>query len=136
MGAKVGTSKPLVERRRYMRLNSHAPVQFRNVLKPQEQFDGTLSKDLSAGGLCMTTESFISPESRLVLLVSLPGTLKSIRLICQVAWTQQQRFADGYECGVEFIEINPEDRQEIDAFVQRAREVSSATYTQSKRLSA
>ncbi len=84
----------------------------------------------------MTTENFISPESRLVLLVSLPGTLKSIRLICQVTWTQQQRFADGYECGVEFIEINPEDRQEIDSFVQRAREVSSATYTQSKRLSA
>lgn len=131
MEADIDTFKPHVERRRFPRLNCHSAIQFRNVLKPQEQFNGTLSKDLSAGGLCMTTDVFFPKESRLVLLLSLPGILKSIRLICRVMWTQQQRFADGYECGAEFVEVAPEDRQEIVDYIRSAQRLSSYTETNS-----
>lgn len=66
----------------------------------------------------MTTETFLPKDSRLVLLLSLPGLLKPIRMICRVMWVQQQRFGDHYDCGVEFIEITPEDRQEIIRYVE------------------
>ena len=125
MEATLETSEPHIERRQFPRLASRAAVQFRSVLKSQEQFNGTLSKDLSSSGLCMTSDVFLPKDSRLILLVSLPGILRPVRLVCRVTWTQRQRFADGYECGVEFVEMTPEDRQEIIHYVQRSRPLPS-----------
>ena len=52
-------------------------------------------------------------------MLPLPGVLRPIRLISRVTRTQRQRFADGYECGLEFVEITPEDRREIVRYVNR-----------------
>ncbi len=118
MEADFQTYEPLVERRQFPRLSFHSPVQFRNVLKPQEPFSGSLSKDLSAGGLSITTDQFLPRDTRLVLLVSLPILLKPVRTIGRILWIKQ-RFGETYDCGVQFLEMNTEDRDAIAAYVER-----------------
>ena len=119
MEAIQATSEPLIERRRLPRLNLAAPIQFRNILKPQQSFSGSLSRDISAGGLQVATGGFLPKEARLVLLVSLPTLPKPLRAIVRVAWVAKKRFSDAYDCGFQFIEIAPEDRETIADYVER-----------------
>lgn len=112
---------PVVERRRFPRLKCTASIQFRSVLRPQDPFLGSLSKDLSASGVRMSLPEFCPAESRLVLLLSLPDLLRPIRAIGRVVWTQEQPFADSYDCGLQFLELSPEDRDALAGYVERNR---------------
>ena len=117
--ASQRTLESLVERRRLPRFLTTLPVQFRGILKPQDPFRGSLSKDLSAGGVRMTVSGFLPKETRLVLLLSLPACLKPVRTIAQVVWVQKKPLAEGYDCGIRFLEITPEDRELIADAVER-----------------
>ncbi|MBI3616420.1 MAG: PilZ domain-containing protein [Candidatus Omnitrophica bacterium] len=109
----------MVERRRFSRLVCSAPVQLRSVLEPQDPFAGSLSKDLSVSGIRMRVFSFFSVESRLVLLLSLPHSLKPIRAIARVVWTQEPGLAEACDCGLQFIEVAPEDREAIAQYIEQ-----------------
>ena len=113
------TLQPLVERRGLARLKVSAMLQFRNVLKPSEPFAGSLSKDLSIGGVSLATRLFLPKDLRLVVLLSLPGLPKAIRTIGRVAWASDQKFSDHFDCGIQFIEMIPEDRSTIASYVER-----------------
>lgn len=119
MEAPSPVSEPLLERRRFPRLTLKAPVQFRNLLKPTESFAGSLSKNLSASGLAMIASTTLAKEERLILLLSLPAELKPIRVIGRVAWSRPQGFSQLCECGIQFIEVAPPDRDRIAEFVER-----------------
>lgn len=117
--SKTSPVEPLSERRRLPRLKLTAPIQFRNVLKPQEPFAGALCTDLSADGVRMKATSFLPRDARLVMLISLPKLLKPVRMIVRVVWMQQQRFSGGCDCGFQFVEIIPKDRETIATYVER-----------------
>jgi len=123
MEAPFGTSQPLIERRRFPRINNvDVAVQFRDVLKPSEPFVGCLCKNVSASGARLTTDVFLPKESRLVVLVSMPPVLlKPIRLIGRVAWSKQQSFGGGYDLGIHFVEVTAEDKKTIADFVEGGR---------------
>ena len=109
---------PVPERRRFPRLKCTASIQCRSVLKPQGPFVGSLSKDLSASGIRITTAEFFPVESRVVLLLSIPHLLKPIRAIARIVWTQEKHFTEACECGLQFLEITPEDRESIAGYVE------------------
>ena len=111
-----------VDRRRFPRLPVSSSVQFRNVLKPDDSFIGSLVKDLSVGGVGLAAYTFIPKETRLVLLLSLPGLLRPIRTVGRVAWMQQRRLAETYNVGVQFIEVIPDDRERIAEYVEQGEE--------------
>ncbi len=108
------------ERRRFSRRACSTPIQYRSVLKPQERFVGSLCKDLSAAGARVRVPAFLPVETRLVLLLSLPASLKPIRATARVVWTRQGRSEMFHECGLQFLEISPEDREAMAAFVEHA----------------
>jgi len=111
--------EPLVERRQHPRLPYAEPTQYRDVFKPHELFAGSLPKDLSAGGLRLTTPRFIAKDSRLVVLFCLPDSLRQIRTICRVVWERAHPFGGGYEYGLQFIEMTADDKEAIAGFVER-----------------
>ncbi|MBI3332533.1 MAG: PilZ domain-containing protein [Candidatus Omnitrophica bacterium] len=112
--------EPLVERRRTQRARVATPIQFRNVLRPEEPFKGSLSRDLSGGGVSVSAHAFVPKEARLVLLLSLPDSLKPIRVIGRVAWMRQRRFSEGYDLGIQFIEALSQDQERIADCAERA----------------
>ena len=113
------SDRPLEERRRYPRLNLKDATRFRELLKPQNKFAGSLSRDVSAGGISFTSSLFLPKEARLVTLLTLPDSLKELRSICRVAWVRKQPYADQYHFGLQFVEILPEDREAIALTVER-----------------
>lgn len=57
--------------------------------------------------------------NRLLLLLDLPGIRRVVRAITRVAWQSQLPVGSGYETGLQFIEIAPEDRDSIAGWVER-----------------
>ena len=108
-----------VERRRQPRLNFTEPVQFRNLLKADSLFYGSLARDLSAGGLRIRSHTPMAKGDRILLLVDLPDFRRLVRAIARVAWQSQLPLEAGYETGLQFIEIEPEDRDSIAGLVER-----------------
>lgn len=113
-------TEPQGERRRYPRLQCSAEVRFRDLYKPHEKFSGSVAQDLSAGGLRVVAARFLPQGTRLVALVSLPGVApQEVRAICRVAWVREARSLAGCGFGLEFIEINPQDRERLAGCVER-----------------
>ena len=111
---------PLDERRRHRRLNFTEPVSFRNVFNPHESFTEAVSRDVSAGGVRLISSKFIPKDSRVVLVLTLPGELRPMRMISRVAWVKEQSYlGESYDYGLEFVEINREDQEVVAGYVER-----------------
>ncbi|MBI3312035.1 MAG: PilZ domain-containing protein [Candidatus Omnitrophica bacterium] len=108
----------LPERRRYLRLNFREPIRFRDVFKPHA-YSGALARDLSAGGLRMSAQEFLPKDSKLVVVLDLPGVREPVRTISRVAWMQKERTSDRYDCGLEFVGISREDQEIIAGHIER-----------------
>jgi c-di-GMP-binding flagellar brake protein YcgR len=105
------------ERRRYQRIESNLPLQYKNLRKVGESSTGSLTRDLSAGGVRFRTSEFISLACRLVVEINLPTVNKPIKAISKVAWIKRVPSSDSYELGNQFLEITKEDKSHINTFV-------------------
>ena len=114
------------ERRQFPRLNHAHPVQMRNLYRPQELFTGSLSRDLSAGGVRVTSNGFLPRDSRLVVELILPESLKRIRAIGRVAWVREFPVSGTCDVGLQFVQFSPEDRESIAGYVERGSTLSAA----------
>jgi c-di-GMP-binding flagellar brake protein YcgR len=106
------------ERRRFQRVDSNVPVRYRN-LRTATMPMGSLSKDISEGGIRFRTTEFISLACRLVVEIVIPTTQKPIKAISKVAWIRKSGSGEGYELGNQFLEISKEDRSLITDYVGR-----------------
>jgi len=109
-----------MERRKYQRLESNLPVHYRNLRKIGESPIGSLTKDISAGGIRFKTGEFISLACRLVVEIQLPALAKPIKAISKVTWIRKSSSGDQYELGNQFLEITKEDKALISDFVDRS----------------
>ena len=108
----------VAERRRWQRVDSNLPVRYKN-LKTSTVPMGTLTKDISEGGIRFKTNEFISLACRLVVEITLPTVPRPIKAISKVAWIRKMSSGDQYELGNQFLEISKEDRSVITDYVNR-----------------
>ena len=89
----------VAEKRRYKRVPLRQPVQLQFTdLGPEE---GSLSCDLSEGGVCVDLFDFVPLNTELTLRVRLAGE-KIVEYVGRVAWIRKFPFADRYQAGLEF----------------------------------
>lgn len=113
----MGQEKPFQERRKYMRLQANVEVKYMIIGKP-----GTInvfSKNISAGGLCITAGEQITNNTPLQLEIKIPDLKDPIRAIARVVW--QKKFAErpegDFTTGIEFTGISDFDRFNINRYV-------------------
>ena len=108
------------EKRRYKRVDSNFPVQYRNLRAVSEVPTGSISGNLSEGGVSFKTSKFVSLACRLVVEISLPSLAKPVKAISKVAWIRKISASDEYELGNQFLEITKEDKAHILNFVNQS----------------
>lgn len=107
-----------VEKRRFPRLDSNLPVRYRNLRTATVPI-GSLTKDISEGGIRFKTTEFISLACRLVVEITLPTVQRPIKAISKVAWIKKLSTGESYELGNQFLEISKEDKSLINEYVNR-----------------
>ena len=108
------------ERRRFGRINARVPLQFKDIQRPIEIYNGTLTKDISEGGVRFTSNDFLSIFTRLFVEVSVPSFSRPIKVISKVAWIQKQPRGNQYIVGLQFLDMTEEDRKHLAAFIARS----------------
>lgn len=111
------------ERRKFPRLHYNVTVTWKKVERPAaESAQGTnATKNISGGGICLEVDSVVRIGDVLELDIALP-TKKTIHSKGVVRWTEDfgiigEKSNSRYEAGIEFIEINDSDREEVKKFV-------------------
>ncbi len=106
------------DKRKYARVKTHIPVRYRKLQDgPGAEGSGSLSRDLSAGGVHFRTSEFISMACRLILELDLPMLTKPIRAISKIAWIRKANSGEDYEVGNQFLEISKKDRELLNEYV-------------------
>ncbi len=114
---QVENEKSGAERRRFNRLDSTVPLQYKNLRAASPSAAGSLTKNLSEGGVCFETSQFISLACRLVLEINLPSRPKPIKAISKVAWIRRIPSSDQYELGNQFLDMSKEDKAVVTNFI-------------------
>ena len=113
------------EKRRFPRLDGRFPLKYRDLRKSDEESRGSISKNLSEGGVRFRSDRFISLACRLVVELNLPTLAKPIKAISKVAWIRKLPAGDDYEIGNQFLEITREDKNTIQNFIGEQAEKPS-----------
>ena len=108
------------EKRRFLRLNSTVEIQYTILGKELQEDVKTKTKNISAGGLCIIAHESLEKDYILGISIYLPGEALPITAKGRVVWIKPFQIGkeeQHYDVGVEFTEIDTEDRKKIDQFV-------------------
>ena len=103
------------ERRHAPRVENQLLVKFR--LPADEKWHMTPLKDLSATGLRFMAEVPCADGTALELQLLLPTIATPLRLAGRVSWARPASIPQLYDYGVEFVDLLPTQREEIDRLV-------------------
>ena len=110
------------ERRQSPRVKTSIPVRYRELRDGAETVSvGSVTCDVSTGGLRFRVNEFISTARRLMLELDIPTLTKPIKAVCKVAWIQEAN-GEGkfrYRVGSQFTEITQTDRKLIEKYLNR-----------------
>ena len=106
-----------IEKRRYQRLKSALPLRYKNLRTLGEVPAGSLTRNISEGGVCFESNKFISLACRLVVEINIPTSPKPIKAISKVAWIRKLPSSDMYELGNQFLDMSKEDKTHIVNFI-------------------
>ena len=109
------------ERRRFVRLNAQVDIAYSKV-DTQNKENLSLTKNISAGGICLICYEPVRVKDMLDLKIILPVSQEPIKVLGRVVWVKE--FIVGgpergkrYDAGIEFVEINDGDRKQIEQFI-------------------
>ena len=112
-----------IEKRKYPRLNTSVDINYNVTGKVPRQQQKSVTKNISAGGICLIVYEDIEVGAILNLKFNLGGTEDIIEAKGVVVWRssfsilQDKRMR--YDVGIEFIDIPENDRQKISEYVLR-----------------
>ena len=106
------------EKRNFHRFHRAQPVRFQ--FKDPSRFGGSLSCDLSEGGIRVHLSDFIPLNTELTLSIQLADE-SIVECPCRVAWVEKNRFSDRYQAGLEFVEADSvlDSQRKIHGFLSR-----------------
>jgi len=105
------------EKRRFPRIETRIPVKYRKLGDAGVQGTGTLTRNISEGGLRFRTREFISMACRLIVELDIPMIPKPVKAISRVAWIRKAPSGEDYEIGNQFLEISKQDKEVVSQYM-------------------
>lgn len=108
------------ERRKSPRINARLPLQYKDIQRPIETYSGTLTRDISEGGVRFIANEFLSIFTRLLVEASIPSFSRPIKAISKVAWIRKIPSGNQYDVGVQFMDMTEEDKKHLTSFIAKS----------------
>jgi len=107
------------ERRRYVRVGSNVPLQYKKLRELSEGTIGAITQDLSKGGVRFLSNEFLPLASRLVVDLFLPAQPRPIKAISKVAWIKKASSGEQYIIGNIFLDLGRDDKGELEVYIDK-----------------
>jgi len=111
------------ERRRFRRVNSVVPLQYKKLKELSEGTIGAITRDVSEGGTRFLSNEFLPLATRLVVELFLPAQPRPVKAISKVAWIRKLSSRDQYEIGNQFLDVGKDDRSQLSDYVKKTEVV-------------
>ena len=105
------------EKREYPRLASDVPMSYRTIGAGPQEYKGSLMRDISEGGVRISSYEFLPLNSRLTTEIPLISGRRAMTASCRVAWVAKSGSSERYDTGLEFANLVPEDRRHMAKFL-------------------
>ena len=109
------------DRRRYVRVKSTVPLQYKKLKELAEGTIGAITRDVSEGGTRFISNEFLPLATRLVVELFLPAQPRPVKAISKVAWIKKVSSGDQYEIGNQFLDIGRDDKGQLVEYVKRSQ---------------
>lgn len=106
-----------IERRLFIRIPLWFIVKYR-LYPHANEFHQGIAKNISAGGICLTTKDRLKKGRILNLEISLPPLERDINVFGKIVWSCKQELTDHFIHGIEFKKINPKDFGDIKETIE------------------
>jgi c-di-GMP-binding flagellar brake protein YcgR len=104
------------DKRQYIRIPESSELSYRLI--PQSKTTGSISKDISTGGMRFSAREFIPIGSTLRIRLSIKNIPHTIDASVRVKWTKRISGGERYEIGAEFIEIPREGLLQLERYIR------------------
>jgi len=101
------------EMRRSPRVKLYTPLRYQ--VRGENLTENFLTDDVSARGIGFTSNKFIAP--RTIVMLEFSVLSRAIRPVGRVSWSETLPHSDRFRAGVEFIEIDPGERNFLSDYV-------------------
>lgn len=113
------------EQRQFQRIPESFNIQCRPFGALSETWRGVVTMDLSAGGIRFRSEAWYELSDMLELQIQLPTS--RVPLVFRGRVVRSRRLPSGNaECGIEFVDLTPDQQIELDELVQFLKKRASA----------
>jgi c-di-GMP-binding flagellar brake protein YcgR len=108
------------DKREFVRLNVLADVVYSRHTSTDPKL--TLTKNISAGGICLIVYEPFKEGDLLDLKIGLPQEKSAINAVGRVVWSIEFSILNDsqgkrYDIGVEFVDFDPKERERINQYV-------------------
>ena len=94
------------------------------------------AKDISPGGLFISTDNPLKQGEKFVLKLQIPGLLEPMDIQCEVAWARIQEEKTGtgrFGMGVKFFELTDENKELLQPYIQTIAKLGVKTLEMSEK---
>lgn len=105
------------ERRKFVRLDTRLDLKY--TVLPAGTASASVTKDISAGGICLFTDQVLETGQQLQVSLTLPGREQPVNFTGEVVWCEayevigQSTRQRAVEAGLRFLEIAPLDQEAV-----------------------
>jgi c-di-GMP-binding flagellar brake protein YcgR len=103
------------DKRRFPRLSFKEAVKFQ--IGEYTLPDGSLSKDLSRGGISLTVNEFIPVKAPVIVYLQKNEESRVVELRGTVAWVKIIPESERFQIGIQFCDIDESARREVNRIV-------------------
>lgn len=129
---------PNRDQRQFHRISEDVVIETRKIEYPIKQAgQHGLGRNISAGGICFVSPTAFTPGDLIGLEIRLTGwqrhkqsyatviddekAMAPLSAISRVAWCHQRLNQTGYEIGVTFVDIYPDDYQALQKYISASQ---------------
>ena len=102
-----------VDKRQFNRVKTQAALRYQ--VRGGETYNNAVCDNISAGGMSFMSERFIPRFTPLMLEVNILS--KVLNPVGKVTWATSLPHSDKYRLGVEFVEMDPKEKEFISDYV-------------------
>lgn len=105
------------EKRKFPRIKLYTPLHYQ--IRGIPEFYNTVSDDISLGGIGFMNNKFVAPQTPVTLEINLLSRV--LRPTGRIAWSWPLAHSDRYRLGVEFVELDPGERNYLSDYIDMQR---------------
>ena len=107
------------EKRTFLRVNVNFVVGYYVFPGQVEQRDASCTRNVSAGGVCFTTEAYFAKGTILHISLQLPQVTRLVEFLGEVSFvTQEDKGKQVYDTGVKFVKADEEDLKLLERLIK------------------